>query len=144
MIRSSGVICGVTLKLSTAGLNEVEVGIILPRFMFQALERQVGPRQAEHMAAGAMMLSTREALAVGLVDELAPPEMVVERALTRCQLLLSLPPRAMSETRANARRDLVALFESVDERGIDELVDLWFSDETHAALTGLVRRLKSR
>lgn len=125
------------------GLNEVEVGIILPHLMFRALERLVGPHHAERMATGAMMLSGEEALAVGLVDENAPMGEVVERALARCERLLSLPPRAMTETRAAARRDLVELFASVDERYLDELVDLWFSDETHAALTRLVRRLRS-
>ena len=124
------------------GLNEVAVGIILPRFMFRALERVVGLRQAERLATAAMMVPPDEALAIGLVDELAPMEDVVARSLARCQRLLALPPRAMSETRANARRKLVELFEPVDDRFIDALVDLWFSDETHASLTALVERLK--
>jgi enoyl-CoA hydratase/carnithine racemase len=123
------------------GLNEVEVGIILPRVMFRALERLVGPHQAENLATAATMLRAAEAQRIGLVDEVAPQDEVVERALSRCQRLLSLPPRAMSETRASARRDLQALLESAGEGYLDDLVELWFSDETQAALAALVSRL---
>lgn len=126
------------------GLNEVEVGIILPLFMFRALERLVGPRQAERLATAAMMVSSDEALDIGMVDEVVPMEEVVPRCLARCERLVSLPPRAMAETRANARRGLIELFDRVDDRFMDELVDLWFSDETHAALTALVERLRAR
>ena len=124
------------------GLNEVEVGIILPRFMFAALERLVGPHHAERLVTAATMVTTEEAHRLGLVDEVAPLDEVVERALARCQRLLSLPRRAMTETRANARRDLVALLESAGDSHLDDLVGLWFSDETQAALTALVNRLQ--
>jgi hypothetical protein len=49
----------------------------------------------------------------------------------------------MQETRAWARADLVGLFDGIDDRYLDELVDLWFSDETQAALSALVERLKA-
>ena len=123
------------------GLNEVEVGIILPHFMFHALERLVGTRQADRLATAAMLVSADEALAVGLVDEVVPVDRVVAHCVARCDRLLSLPPRAMAETRANARRDLLAELDALDDRFLDDLVDHWFSDETHAALTALVERL---
>ena len=88
-----------------------------------------------------MMLPSEQALAVGMVDEIVPLEDVVRQAVARCERLVSLPPQAMSETRAMARPDLVQLFEGVDDRYLDQLVDLWFSDETQAALTALVKRL---
>lgn len=126
------------------GLNEVEVGIILPSFMFEALKRLVGERHAERMATGALMVPAEEAFRIGLIDELAPLDEVVERAVAWSKRLLALPPRAMSETRRAARRDLVALFERADEAYLEELVDLWFSDETQAALAALVGRLTGR
>lgn len=125
------------------GLNEVQVGIVIPPFMLAALRRLVGIHQAGRMGSAALMLSPEEALTAGLVDELAAPDEVVGRALTWCQRLVSLPPHAMQETRAWARADLVELFDSIDDRYLDELVDLWFSDETQAALSALVERLKA-
>lgn len=126
------------------GLNEVEVGIILPSFMFEALKRPVGEHVAERLVTAAQMVPADEAFRIGLVDELAPLDEVVERAVARADRLLALPPEAMSETRRTARADLVALFERADDAYLDELVDLWFSDETQAALTALVARLTGR
>jgi enoyl-CoA hydratase/carnithine racemase len=88
------------------------------------------------------MLTAEEACGIGLVDEVAPLEKVVEHAEARCRRLLSLPSRAMRETRALGRRELVQMVER-GEQSFRDIVDLWFSDETQAALQALVRRLKN-
>lgn len=123
------------------GLNEVEVGIILPPLLFGALRRQVGAQHADRLGTAGMLVSADEAYRIGLVDELAAPEEVVERALARCELLLSRPPVAMAASRRNARSDLVALVGEYGESSLDDLVENWFSDETQAALNALVARL---
>jgi enoyl-CoA hydratase/carnithine racemase len=126
------------------GLNEVEVGIILPPLLFGALRRQVGPRHAERLGVAGMLISSEEAYRVNLVDELAAPEEVVPRALARCEHLLALPPAAMAESRRNARQDLVDLVSEFGEASLDDIVENWFSDETQAALNALVARLAAR
>ena len=125
------------------GLNEVQVGIVLPLFMFRALARLVGEHQAERLLTSATMLTAAEAREVGFVDEVAPLDEVVERALARCQTLLSLPPTAMSETRANGRRALVELIDEARDTYLD-IVERWHSDETQAALQALVERLRNK
>src|SRR6516225_4174788 len=73
------------------GLNEVQVGIPLPPVILAGLRRQVGPRLAEQLAVSGALISPQEARALGMVDELAPPGQVVERALAWCQRLLAVP-----------------------------------------------------
>jgi 3,2-trans-enoyl-CoA isomerase len=126
------------------GLNEVEVGIILPPLLFGALRRQVGAHHAERMGVAGMLISADEAYRVNLVDELAAPGEVVAQALARCEQLLRLPPVAMAESRRNARRDLVELVSEFGESSLDDLVENWFSDETQVALNALVTRLAAR
>ena len=126
------------------GLNEVQVGIPLPPAIFAALRRVVGDRTAERLAVAGEMVSADEALEVGLVDELAPPEEVVERALEWCRTLLALPRGPMLKTRARARRGLHRIFAEDDGSEVDGLVDDWFADETQAALTALVERLRAK
>jgi 3,2-trans-enoyl-CoA isomerase len=126
------------------GLNEVEVGIILPPLLFGALRRQVGSHHAERIGVAGMLISAEEAYRINLVDELAEPEDVVPRALARCEHLLRLPPVAMAESRRNARRDLVELVREFGESSLDNLVENWFSDETQAALNALVARLAAK
>jgi enoyl-CoA hydratase/carnithine racemase len=92
------------------GLSEVQVGLPLPPVILAALCRLVGPRQAERLAVRGLLITPTEAAACGLVDELAPADQVVGRAVQWCESLLALPRTAMEITRRQARADLVAKF----------------------------------
>jgi len=123
------------------GLTEVQAGIPLPPLLLRALQRQVGARHAERLAVAGLMLSPEQAERVGLVDELASPEEVPERALAWCRNLLALPPRAMSATRRLARADLIALFETASEEELHTVLDNWWSEETQSVLRAMAARL---
>jgi len=126
------------------GLNEVQVGLPMPRVIYSTLARVVGVRQAERLSVGAVMLTAGEAREIGLVDELAAPELVVERALERARDYVALPERAMRETRRLARRDLAEAFAREERATWEAFVDDWFSAETQGAMRALVERLKKR
>jgi 3,2-trans-enoyl-CoA isomerase len=123
------------------GLNEVQVGIPLPPVILAALRRLVGPRQAERLGVGGLLLSPEEARAVGLVDELIPADEVVDRAIHWCQTLLDVPPAAMGSTRKLARADLAACFERDLEAELQQVNAWWWSSETQTTLRGLAARL---
>jgi enoyl-CoA hydratase/carnithine racemase len=124
------------------GLNEVQVGIPMPPVIYLCLRRVVGLRQAERLCVGGALMPAAEAFRIGLVDELAPPERVVARAVEWCRSLLALPPEAMGATRRLARAALASHFAEGNEEELAGLVDQWFSDETQGALRALVERLK--
>lgn len=126
------------------GLNEVQVGLPLPPVIHAALRRLVGDRHAERLAVGGLLIPPAEALSLGLVDEITPPERVVERAVEWCQGLLALPPQAMSLTRQQARAGLAALFDQALGGELDQVVERWWSEEAQSVLRGLVARLQSR
>ena len=126
------------------GLNEVQVGLFLPPIIFKAMRRLVGSRQAERLCVAGLLIPPAEALRVGLVDELAPPEQVVERAVEGCRSLLALPPSAMTATRRMARADLAALFDAVTEEELEGVLDEWFSEESQRVMRELVERLAKR
>lgn len=126
------------------GLNEVQVGLPLPPVIHAALRRLVGDRHAERLAVGGLLIPPAEAASLGLVDEIAPPGRVVERAVEWCQGLLALPPQAMSLTRQQARAGLAALFDQALGGELDQVVERWWSEEAQSVLRGLVARLQSR
>jgi 3,2-trans-enoyl-CoA isomerase len=126
------------------GLNEVQVGLSLPRVIHTALARVIGERQAERLGVGGLLVSAGEALRIGLVDELVPVEAVVERALEYCRDLLKLPPRAMATTRALCRAGLVEAFDRQQGDTYERFVDDWFGAETQGAMRALVARLQSK
>jgi enoyl-CoA hydratase/carnithine racemase len=124
------------------GLNEVAVGIHPGPVIHGVLRRVVGARRAELLLASARMLTPDEALAIGLVDELAAPEEVVDRAIAWAQSLASLPAAALAATRALARADLIEIVRTAGIEGDEALGDHWFEPETQAALRAMVARLK--
>lgn len=123
------------------GLNEVQVGIPLPPVILSGLQRLVGLRLAEQLAVSGALLSAQEARAIGMVDELAPPEQVIDRALAWCQRLLAVPTDAFLSTRREARADLVALFDRDLAQEMAYVTTKWWSPSTQATLHALAERL---
>jgi len=123
------------------GLNEVQVGLPVPEVLVRALTYVVGARQAARLAAGGLLLDPGEALRVGLVDETAPADEVVPRAIAWASDLLARPPQAMALTRRLARQALVDAFESLGERSLDQIVAAWSAPEAQATLGAIAARL---
>ncbi len=126
------------------GLNEVQVGLPLPRVIHSTLVRVVGRRQAERLGVRGLLVSASEAHRIGLVDELAPPESVVETALERARDFLAIPAGAMARTRELARQDLAASFAEEERSTWESFVVDWYSAETQGALRALVDRLRKK
>lgn len=124
------------------GLNEVQVGLVVPPVIHQALVRLVGAYRAErHLVAG-QMISPEDAHAIGLVDEVVPADQVVQRAIDWCRFHLNLPQHSMHATRTICRADLGALFDNPEALDLDAFVEGWFKPETQATLNALVASLK--
>jgi 3,2-trans-enoyl-CoA isomerase len=123
------------------GLNEVQVGLPVPEVLMRGLAHLVGSRQAERLAVAGLLLSPDEALRVGLVDEVAPLDEVVPRAVAWAADLLTRPPQAMAATRRLARRPLAEAFEALDDAAMDAVVTAWWAPEAQATLQAIAARL---
>jgi enoyl-CoA hydratase/carnithine racemase len=123
------------------GLNEVQVGLVVPPVIHQALARLIGPYRAErHLVAG-QMIPIKEAAEIGLVDELVPLGEVVDRSVLWLQSHLEMPAHALKQTRQLCRADLAGLFDAPGALDIDTFVRGWFEPATQASLKQLVDRL---
>lgn len=127
------------------GLNEVQVGLVVPAVVHAAVKRCTGAHTAERILVAGEMMNSEQALTLGLVDELVDePDDTVTRAVEWCQQRLALPRRAMLTTRALTRADLHRLFHDGSELGVEKFVDVWFSDFSQKTLRDLVDRLKNK
>ena len=124
------------------GLNEVQVGLIVPDCIQHALRRVVGTYPAERLMVAGAMISPDEAARLGMVDELAAVDAVVPRAVAWLDALLTLPRSAMLATRSLARADLVAAVDDPERLDLGQFIDAWFREETQGVLGALVARLK--
>ena len=126
------------------GLNEVEVGLVVPEIIQAAMRRLLGSHRAERLMVAGAMIESEQAHAIGFVDELAETELVVGRAIAWLQDLLKRPPQAMTETRRLARADLVANFDGKATVSNDEFAERWFCEEAQTVLGAMVARLKAK
>ena len=109
------------------GLNEVQVGLIVPEAIQLALRRVVGTYRAERLLVSGAML-----------------DQVTTRALHWLGELLALPPHAMLATRTLARADLAAAYADLDALPLEDFTDAFFHPQTQAVLQQLVARLKTK
>ena len=126
------------------GFNEVKVGISVPPLILGGATRLVGSAMAERMCVEGRLLNPQQALDVGLVNEVVDADNVVEQTLHWCRNLLTLPSRAMLETRALARQDLLELFDSAAGSAPGGLERSWHTEETQSTLKALVASLKDK
>jgi Delta3-Delta2-enoyl-CoA isomerase len=126
------------------GLNEVQVGLIVPECIQYAFRRLVGTYRAERLLIAGAMVDAEQALALGMVDELVDIDHVTVRALAWLEDLLKLPGKAMHATRTLARADLVEAIADPSRLDLPRFLDEWYSEETQAVLHALVAKLRSR
>jgi Delta3-Delta2-enoyl-CoA isomerase len=125
------------------GLNEVEVGVVVPDGIQHLLRRVVGPYRAERLMVSGAMVDSATALAIGMVDETTEIDHVGLRARLWLEDLLAKPSAPMLATRRLARADLVAALEDPQRMDVGRFIDDWFSPETQQVLQAMVARLKA-
>ena len=126
------------------GMNEVQVGLVVPPLIQYAMKRLTGDRRGEALLIAGALISPEEALDVGLVDGVAEPEDVVTETVAWAQGLAALPRQAMLDTRRISRSDLVDRFDELSDSEYAAMTERWFSEETQATMRALVARLAKR
>ncbi|MBM66393.1 MAG: enoyl-CoA hydratase [Myxococcales bacterium] len=125
------------------GLNEVGVGIAMPQGVVEVFRSILGHRPAERLGLTGALIGPDEALAIGLVDELAPLEEVESRTQAQLTSWLTLAETGQRTTKHFFRKRLVDELrqsQTVDEKAF---IDVWFSEDARATLAALVQRLRA-
>lgn len=127
------------------GLNEVQVGLVVPRQIQRVFARLLGTHKAERLLVAGAMLSPAEAVHVGLVDEVVEGyEAVIERALDWCTRHTALPPHAMSRTREIVRADMMSNYDDLSEADLEAFTEVWFSEETQRIVGQVIERFSKK
>ena len=127
---------------SLFGLSEVNLGVPLPRALYEVFRHQLGPRRAERLAASAVNMDLETALETGFVDEIVPADDLGERAFERARILGEPLRTAVAEARRYAREEALARFDAA-RRG-DPFLDFWFAAEARTRIGALVDRLTKK
>lgn len=127
------------------GLNETQLGIIAPFWFAEPMVSAVGTRQAEMLLQLGKLLPAKEALAIGMVDELAAsPAEVDAAAIAQAKKWIAIPEQGRRTTKAYFRAALVNRVAGNKEAAIGDLWGAVNSKEVQGAMGKYLASLKDK
>mmetsp|Transcript_5634 Transcript_5634/g.12470 ORF Transcript_5634/g.12470 Transcript_5634/m.12470 type:complete len:272 (+) Transcript_5634:210-1025(+) len=127
----------------TIGLNEVQLGIPVPKFWGILMANLIGRKAADKLLLTGKLASPQEAKSLGLVDEVVPKEQLLPAAEKVMQQLVRLPSHAVGATKQSLRAEFSAQWEEfakVEPRGAWKFLN---EPATLQTLAGVLERLSS-
>ncbi|VVJ21164.1 Enoyl-CoA hydratase [Amycolatopsis camponoti] len=129
------------LGSGTIGVTELLVGVPFPLAALEILRCAYGTAPLPSLTYSGSTYGGEDALARGLVDELAPPENVLDRALAVATRLGELPAEAFAHTKAQIRQpfhERIAEHRHTDDPEVERL---WRSPAALAAVKSYVDKV---
>ncbi|KAH8333465.1 hypothetical protein KR059_000144 [Drosophila kikkawai] len=135
----------VMLPKRLIGLNETQLGIIAPKWLMSGFLNVLPQRVAERALTQGRMFTTEEALAEGLVDEIANTK---EEALEKCAAFIGsfakVNPLARSLTKLQFRAENIKEFEKIRKKDVEDFVALASRPEVQKGMGIYLENLKKK
>jgi len=122
------------------GLAEVRVGVPFPVAAMSIVKSELSHPVARTMVLTARNSSPQEALQMGILDELQPPELLLSRAMEVAQELSALPRVVYGRVKRELRGAALALIDDAIRNRKEPMLDSWLSAETQAASAKALKR----
>ncbi|MBA4392701.1 MAG: hypothetical protein C0407_04015 [Desulfobacca sp.] len=121
-------------------LNEINLGVPVPYLSDCILRQLVGDRRATEMMYSGNMIPAEEALRMGIVDALLPPDQVLSESIARARILGSLPTEAFGAIKANRTRSVAEAIGKRLEEDIQLFITFWYLEETRERLKEAMKK----
>lgn len=129
----------------TVGLPELAVGVPFPRLALRLVAEVLPAPRARELVYGGGTRGPREALELGLVDAVAPPEELLERAAAEAARLGAVPPAAFALTKSGLLGPALATEADRDPTAVDaRVLACWKSPEVREAVRSYLERTFGR
>lgn len=126
------------------GLNEVAVHIQISQNLTEIYAFWIGDGLASRYILEGKLLTGKEAVASGLVDELVPLENVIERAENQMQLYMRADQEILVNTKQKLRKHLFDKLDLKAENSLKEAAELWWKPEIRARMKAYVESFSSK
>lgn len=126
------------------GLNEVKVGVPLPWSIATLLRATLPPSALARVALLGRNFEAEDALAAGLVDEIASPAGFEEACLARLTEFADKDAYAFARTKAYLRAGVLRQMREREGELIGEWLDAWFSEGTRARIRAVVEAITKK
>lgn len=117
------------------GLTELKVGIGYPLAAITVVRAELDARAARRLVLQAELMLADEALELGALDEVVPPDQILPRAIEVAEQLAALPRFAYGPTKHQLRADALRALEEIDR---DPLLEAWMAPEAGDAAAGIL------
>jgi enoyl-CoA hydratase len=122
------------------GVPELVVGVPFPALPFEMVRARVSMAKFRELVLSGRTVAADEALTLGLVDEVAPADVLLTRALHAAKHLITIPPISFALTRQAFAEPIL---ERVRKSGSlnDEVIAAWSSAEVQARMRAYVEQV---
>ncbi len=123
---------------SSLGLAEVRVGVRFPLAGMAVIRQEISPSTRRRLVLGGNTVTAEAAERMGIVDELAEPGAVLDRARTAAEDYAAIPPSTFAAVKSQLRSEVLKEIADVEARRSDPLLRGWFNDETKDAARAIL------
>ncbi|XP_013190891.2 enoyl-CoA delta isomerase 1, mitochondrial isoform X1 [Amyelois transitella] len=129
----------------TIGFNDTAVGIVPPLWVVKLMSHTIPTRKAESAIIRSTLFLPKEALEVGMIDELASDK---TDAIAKCKGFIRsmdhIAPKVISKTRQLTKRDPLSWLVENRRADCDEFVSKILSADTQYIMENYLNTLKSK
>jgi enoyl-CoA hydratase len=124
------------------GLAELSVGVPFPPVAMEILRHAIGPAVG-HLVLTAGLLDAAKAKSIGLVHQVAEPDILLDAAIDQAQRMARVPAEVFAFSKRQLQRPAR---DAIAASGGDEesVLAMWSSDRTRDAIAGYLDALKQR
>jgi enoyl-CoA hydratase/carnithine racemase len=131
--------CACDWKIAAAGdlkigFGELRVGVPFPTWALEIARFSVRPVSLQEVIYFGRTYSPDDAMNRGLIDEIVPPDRLLDRAFEVAERLASMPKVTFEQTKRALRRPTVEWVRKHNARDDRIVRDAWMSDEVRGAI----------
>ncbi len=128
----------------TIGLNEVALNIQISHNLIEAYSFWIGRSNAHRFVMDGKLLHVQEALQVGLVNEVCPPEKVLEQAEKKMRQFLQADSDILTNTKAKLRKSWLDNQNLDGKEELKEANTIWWKPEVRAKMKAYIEYFSNR
>jgi enoyl-CoA hydratase len=120
------------------GLTEARVGIPFPAVPMMVLHAECAPQDVRYTTLFSHTFGSDEAHRRGILDELVPPQNVLERAIQVARDMAGMPSDGYRRVKYQVRQAAIARIQEFLAQGRDPMLEGWLSPEAQQASTAIL------
>lgn len=126
------------------GLNETRLGIVAPSWFIDSFRAAVGQRNADRLLQLGTLLAPKQAVQVGLVDDIQPQGKVIDACLDELNNYISVPAAARHMSKLAIRKQIIEGLANNLEADIEYFIHFITRDDVQRGLGLYLKSLAKR